>query len=243
MNVRRLLKRYCPRSLYLPLRSAYNRRKKTVSQLGQDFWVFGEAFNEMHGGYFIEIGAADGITFSNTFLLETRYGWHGLCIEANPLLFAELHRVRRATCLNVCVDSGERETEFVLNRLGSGIVADDTDNRGCQREAAGHSVIRVETKDLYSILQAQSSPRTIDYLSIDVEGAEDRILAAFPFGEYRFNCLTVERPKELLRKALRDNGYILIKELPKLDAFYVHESFHSQYICNVFDFWEKCRCS
>ena len=44
----------------------------------------------MKNGYFIDIGALDGVTMSNTYLLETRYDWTGICVETNPDYFMEL---------------------------------------------------------------------------------------------------------------------------------------------------------
>src|SRR5271165_724057 len=114
MNLRQLVMRSCPRQMILLMRRFYFGRKMTISQVGQDFWVFGEGFNERHGGYFLDIGAADGIYLSNTFHLEKRYHGRGICIEASPSVFPTLKQVRTSTCLNVCVDSKESEIDFVL---------------------------------------------------------------------------------------------------------------------------------
>ena len=70
-----------------------------LSQVGQDVWVFGEVFNEKRGGYFLDIDAHDGVTNSNTLLLETRYHWNGLCVEANPIMFERLRGSRRVHCI------------------------------------------------------------------------------------------------------------------------------------------------
>lgn len=226
-------------SIYLEIQSFNNRRKMSLSQVGQDFWVFGEVFNEKYNGYFVEIGAADGIMISNTFLLEKKYCWGGLCIEANPLFFEKLKRVRKATCLNVCLDNQEGEVDFVLKHVLGGIIDSDTDNKPESINSEKTNVMTVKTKTLVSVLREQKAPHIIDYLSIDVEGAEARILCDFPFSEYQFNCLTIERPQAKLREVLKQNGYILVKEMPNLDAFYIHESFLADYHRNMFLFWCK----
>jgi len=210
-----------------------------MSQMGQDFWVFGEVFNEKEGGYFIDVGSADGLFFNNTFLLEKRYKWHGVCVEADPKSFQDLSFVRSVPCFNICVDSQEGEVDFVQRFLFSGIIDESTDNKRRPTETKRHNVLRLKTKTLSSILETVNAPRTIDYLSIDVEGSEDRILSDFPFNNYKFLCMTVERPKPHLRKVLAQNGYLVIKEIPNFDVFYIHESFLENYERNLLEFWAK----
>lgn len=47
------------------------------------------------GGFFIEVGALDGETFSNTLYFEKSLGWKGLLIEPNPESFAQLSSKNR----------------------------------------------------------------------------------------------------------------------------------------------------
>lgn len=244
MALRTLLKRLCPESIRTLYRFVNDyrfltklQRKKSLSQAGQDFWVFGEVFNGKCNGYFLEVGAAHGHALSNTFLLEKRYHWRGLCIEANPILFRDLKHTRSAICLNLCLDSTEGEVDFLIRGMVGGIIDKNTDNESKYFASEHKDIVKVKTKTLYSILKAQNAPNVIDYFSLDVEGAEERVLSTFPFNEYIFNCLTIERPGKKLKEILGLNGYILIKEIPGLDAFYIHESFLSNYERNCNEFW------
>ena len=246
MSLRRLgnfLSPHIPQAFYPRLKSLYFFNRKSVSQVGQDFWVFGEVFNEKQNGYFVEIGSADGVTFSNTFLLEKRYNWLGVCIEASPSYFKQLQSIRTAICLDTCVDSKEDEVTFSSKGLFGGIIDEFTDNKSSSSIDKTTDLIRLKTRPLVSILEEVNAPRIIDYLSIDVEGAEDRILSEFPFDKYYFNCLTVERPKARLREVLHQNEYLLIKEIPELETFYIHKSFLEDYKRNVYEFWQKYRHS
>jgi len=210
----------------------------TVSQAGQDSWVFGEVFNEKKRGYFLDIGAHDGVSISNTYLLETRYQWSGICIEANPVTFERLRRNRRAKCLNVCLDHSHGEVAFAMAGVMGGIV-------GLGRNAASPpgsrevEAVRMRTVPLLRVLQDHQAPRIIDYLSIDVEGAEERVLGGFDFTEFTFRCVTIERPTARLRELFRIHGYALIKEIPNLDCFYVHRTFMKEYRENLFLFYGK----
>lgn len=233
------LEQCLPSTVFYRLRLFRHRWRRFLSQLGQDFWVYGEVFNEKKGGFFVEVGAGGGLLISNTFLLENRYHWKGICVEANPETFKELTCVRKARCLNCCVDEEEGEVEFLQKGLLSGIVDGSTDLR--DEVGKGGQTIKLKTRPLKAILDECQAPKTIDYLSIDIEGAEERVLASFPFGEYRFLSMTIERPKEALREILRKNGYVLVKEIPGYDCFYLHESFLPEYRRNLFLFWGKYR--
>lgn len=65
------------------------------SQAGQDVW----ALQKTNKGFFVDIGAHDGVESSNTYALE-KAGWTGICIEPNPVSFEKLRLFRRCTCLN-----------------------------------------------------------------------------------------------------------------------------------------------
>lgn len=67
------------------------------SQAGQDLWVLQTAGNK---GFFVDIGAHDGIESSNTYALE-KHGWTGICVEPNPVSFAALRNNRSCDCHNI----------------------------------------------------------------------------------------------------------------------------------------------
>lgn len=199
--------------------------RKLYSQLGQDYWVICDVFGGMSRGYFVDIGAADGRYLSNSYALEKRFKWSGLCVEADPIAYEALKKNRSCQCINACLDSVEREVVFT-DGLGlyGGIVAEGTDNNSSPAPTR-----RIKTETLATILQKHNCPQTIHYLSVDVEGAEERVLASFPFQTHHFLAATIERPSDGLRQLLRDNGYLLVAEYPNLDAFYIHPSMKSSY--------------
>jgi FkbM family methyltransferase len=209
----------------------------SASQFGQDVFVFGEVFNEKKNGFFLDIGAHDGVYLSNTFLLEYRYNWSGICVEANPLTFERLRARRRVVCENVCLDRTEGEVEFALKDVFGGIVDQDLDNDG--RELDSQELVRRKTVPLARVLEKHHAPQVMDYLSIDVEGAEERILADFDFTAYRFRAMTIERPTGLLRSIFKRHGYRLVREIPQYDCFYIHEEIADQYLENIQEFYEK----
>ncbi len=207
-----------------------------MSQAGQDLWVYGNVFNEKRGGFFLDVGAHDGIYLSNTFLLETRYGWNGILVEGNPESFALLKSNRRSACTNACVSSREEIVKFNSNSTFGGIVAVDCDNNELSELG---TTIELKTVTLESVLDSAAAPKAIDYMSIDIEGAEDRALLEFPFHRYRFTCITIERPSAALRDVFKANGYRLVVEIPGLDCFYIHESHQQAYFDNTIAFYRN----
>jgi FkbM family methyltransferase len=206
----------------------------SVSQAGQDFWVYAESFNEMAGGFFVDVGANDGITLSNTFLLEKRYNWSGILVEANPMLYRELLIHRNAKSINLCVDDREGNVDFLMDGLFGSMVPNVADP-----QQSGGKVVSIRSSTLGDILRDNGAPRIIDYLSIDIEGAEDKALLGFPFSEFCFRCITIERPSEALQDLLKENRYQCVKIVPSLDYFYIHSDFESDYARNLGLFWKK----
>ncbi len=237
MKVISILTKFLPHIIKNYLKKYLLKRMFALSEVGQDFFIYGEVFNEKKTGYFIDIGAYDGINRSNTYILEKKYNWKGICIEANPDIFKELKYNRSSICLNNCLDNSEGIVEFTLNGLVGGIVDIDVDNK--PSETISNNIIILKTKTLVKVLEENNAPNIIDYLSIDVEGAEERILSGFEFNKYTFRCVTIERPSQLLRTIFKRLHYILIKEIPGLDCFYVHQDFLEEYKRNLVQFYKK----
>jgi len=208
----------------------------------QDKWVL-EKLRHKRDGYFVEVGAHDGRRHSNTLTLEESFGWTGVLIEANPERYAELC-VNRGQCKCVGTVVGpyhsHKEPYIKANREhgGSdqfnGLTRFMPKNWLDAHEFHKSEITYVNTETLYSILcRTVPSQQHIDYLSIDVEGAEYDILKSFiwmdhgpMFNKRRFSptLLTVEflYDRELLDRLERmlERDYIL-DEVRAFDACFV----------------------
>jgi hypothetical protein len=87
------------------------------SQLGQDLWVL-ERLGGKRNGYFVEIGACDGVYLSNTLLLESQYGWRGICVEPNRDYYYRLKENRTCRCVDKAV---HRESGKVAAFVPAGV--------------------------------------------------------------------------------------------------------------------------
>ena len=200
------------------------------SQVGQDHGIVslftGTPGQGPHGRYFVDLGSNHWLMLSNTRALERDYRWRGLCIEGMEKLLFRLAMRRTCTVVGAVVGRQTGEVVQYQSRLTSGrsgIIANTTDNKPGAHPGAEQ--YRHEVVALADVLEAQGAPQTIDYLSLDVEGAEDIVLGDFPFTRYTFLAMTIERPKESLREKLRKEGYIYVHSRLFGDELWLHRSF------------------
>jgi FkbM family methyltransferase len=197
---------------------------------GQDRWLVEEIYNQKEAGFFVDLAAFDGISGNNTYLLEKAFQWRGICIEPSPLSVPYLKKNRSAIIEPTCIDYTNHIVKFRIDNgwLG-GIVADDTQNntlyraKEIQKAHETQSILHLKTKTLEQVLDEHKAPPIIDYLSLDAEGAETRILRHFPFNRYTFLAITIERPSDELHALLIKNDYVFIKTC-HFCAFYLHKT-------------------
>lgn len=182
------------------------RMSKFYSQAGQDEWI-SSLFEFKREGYFLDVGAHNGIDINNTYFLEKELGWTGICIEADPAIFRSLSSNRKCTCINIAVSDQEGEISFLQDGFSG-------------RESSSSGSIRIKTKSLREILNDQNPPKVIDYLSLDIEGMELKALMGFPFDEYEILAITVEHNlytgkedyKKEIKNFLENKGYLIFRE-------------------------------
>ena len=181
-------------------------------------------------GYFVDIGAHDGVQLSNTKLLEEQ-GWVGICAEPNPKTFPALCENRKGAFLvNKAVwhTTGTKMEFAVCDEVPmlSGLTGFAADEYKQVHEASRK--VEVTTISFNDLLKQAAAPRFIEYLSIDTEGCEFEILASLDFEKYVFGLIDVEHNyHEEKRRSIRDllegKGYALLRE-NKWDDCYVHHS-------------------
>lgn len=153
--------------------------------------------------FFVDLAANHPTYGSSTKLLEV-HGWDGLCIEPNPEYVKMLRAQRTCALAEVAVDSMERNMTFRLAGQMSGIEDVRFDNHPHHSDRN----LTVQTQLLTNVLRNKSAPREIDYLSLDVEGAESEVLCpSFAWKSFIFLTLSIERPPPDLNTRLFQNGY------------------------------------
>lgn len=205
------------------------------SQDNQDCYLETNIFKGYKNGFYVDIGAHDGITINNTLYFEKNNNWTGINIEPIKTVFDKLVFNRPNNInLNCAVCNNDGETEFLCNvgytEMISGIKAnfDIRHLERLERENAQYGskteVIKVKTKKLETILD-ENNIKHINYLSIDVEGAEFEVIKSINFDKVFIDVIGFENnyndTSVPIVDYLHNKGFIIIHM--NLDIFMINK--------------------
>jgi FkbM family methyltransferase len=195
-----------------------------------------EAITPKPSGYFVELGANDGVRQSNTYKLQKQFGWTGLLIEPSPRRFVECvanrafgnrPEVRCAAC--VPFDFQDRFVEIEdadLMSVAKGLAVTDQQavahaDRG--RRFLADSALRHSygalARTLTSLLDEVDAPLAFDLLSLDVEGNELAVLQGLDLQRYKPKWILVESRGLEIAEYLSKSGYQVHSKLSDYDAY------------------------
>ena len=200
---------------------------KSKAQFRQDIFALAESGFKREG-YFVEFGGTDGVTGSNSYLLETQFGWKGVIAEPAARFHADLVANRSCHCDFRAVWSQTGEIlDFKEAKIGAISTLKFFESKDQYRRYRKQGkVYPVETVSLLDLLIQAQAPEEIDYISLDTEGSELAILRAFDFSRFRFNAITVEHNfgpnRSAIRKCLEEAGYRQVhQDISGVDDWFV----------------------
>jgi FkbM family methyltransferase len=200
---------------------------KSKSQLRQDLFVLSQ-LNFKRNGFFVEFGAGNGISDSNTLLLEKEFNWNGILAEPSTFWQEALKKNRNSQIETLCIFSESGNllafNECTIPELST--LAHFKKHDGHAKNRSKSKEYFVETISLLDLLKKYEAPKNIDYLSIDTEGSEYEILKQFKFHEYKIRVITCEHNYSENREKIYDllihNGYKRVyEELSFFDDWYI----------------------
>lgn len=202
---------------------------KFYSEDKQDEYVYKSYFKNKKKGFFIDIGAHNGIHNSNSYFFEL-LGWDGICFEPDPRTYKQLLKNRRCKLYNYAVGSENRVEKFIQHPCTFVSGLDRTycdEHRKCWNVPHGIAqkyFIDVEVVNLNTILSGLNVTY-IDFLSIDTEGAEKDILSSIDFDRFYIKVIVVENKYHdvSIKNHLINKGYKMVKRLHR-DEVYVRET-------------------
>lgn len=145
-------------------------------------------FNHKKEGFYIELGAFDGITQSNTYFFELNRNWKGLLIEPSKTSFDLCCKNRpNNIVVNCCCVSNDYKEDTILGDFNSTLMSSVNGER-----LHSYDLIEVKAMTLEKILDIIRIDSEIDFLSLDVEGYELHVLQGLNLDKYRPKYILIE---------------------------------------------------
>ena len=199
------------------------------SQIQQDK-IIDDYLKQKQNGFFIEIGAHNGIDGSNTAFFEKFRNWKGICIEPGPNEFKKLTENRTSININACVSNYNGESNFVYidgySMMLSGLLENYNQAHVNRINSEVHQYggtvkqLKVPVKTLQSILDEHLITE-VDYCSIDTEGSEFEIVSSIDYDKTNIKIFSIENNygETKIQQFLKSKGYTLAMKAQWDDIF------------------------
>ena len=159
-----------------------------------------EKYVNYDNGFFVELGANDGVAQSNSLYFEQQRGWKGILVEPshyNFILCKENRSPKNFIFCNACVDFNYKEKYVHIQYANLMTISKSLDldlsnipdHLKSYKEVSEFGAI---AKTLTELLIDSNAPTLIDFLSLDVEGAELSVLQSIDFKKFNFKYMLIE---------------------------------------------------
>lgn len=198
-----------------PLAERYGSRN---SEHGEE-WILRDFFKDKRNGVFVDVGANDYRSYSNTYFLEVELGWSGVAIEPQTKFSEDYARYRPKTVFVPLFVADTSNEDAVLYVPKNDLVA--SSSRGFAEARGGEvQTVRAMTTTLDDVLTRLQIER-LDFLSMDIELAEPAALAGFSLQHFRPALVCIEGHPEVRQQILEyfaRNGYVIAGQYLRADS-------------------------
>lgn len=209
---------------------------KFYSQQDEDKYIIQYLLkNKVKDGTYLEIGACDGVLYSNTKTLEDFFGFKGILIEPQPNYFLNLKKNRSNNELYNCAVTNNDSTEisFIGNNAEGGILGNINTDLKTKYNWTSYKVSNKKMKDILR----DSKFSYIDFMIIDVEGSELSLLESIDFS-FPIFCIIIEAhsnqqlKNKIFGNFLKKNGFTY-KERQRGNEVWLNHNYFRQHLFNV----------
>lgn len=189
-------------------------RNESFSQEGEDR-VLSRFFENQKDGFYVEVGAHHPFRFSNTALFYVK-GWKGLTIDPNPEV-ASLFKKFRSRDRHLQVGVGRENTPLKFYQFQESALNTFSDEVYKKRLSEGFKLARtldVPVMSLKTVFEQNKDflPKIINFMSVDVEGFDEEVLASNDWQLYRPQFVIVEIFSKDIEEVLQSKSYQIMKE-------------------------------
>lgn len=198
------------------------------SQSKEDIYLNTHYFKDKKNGTYVELGAVDGVLYSNTKFFQDTLNWKGILIEPSPSMFSLLKKNRpNDLVFNEIVSSYTSELEFKVSEKYPAVSTLAMSQLKNWRFGRTKSIY-IKPTTLTSIIKS-TDISYIDLLSLDVEGHEYEVLQSWDFSVpiYLILIEQLEANKDqnkLCREILEKNGYRYVESIAGDNDIYINDS-------------------
>lgn len=185
------------------------------SQFAEDISLI-RHFPKKYKGFFVDVGCFHPVKYNNTYRLYKK-GWRGVNIDIDSIKIAGFKVLRPGdTNITKAVSDQTGELPYWSNGFYSLTITLD---EAFAKDKPGYIKKSVQTDTLTNILdRTKYKGKSIDFLSVDAEGHDLKVLESLDFDRYNPQLIAVEThlttldalKQDPLFNYLSDKGYVLV---------------------------------
>ena len=207
-------------------------KRKQYSQWGEDQFIY-EFFKGKRNGIYLDIGCFHPFMYSNTCLLYKK-GWRGINIDINPTSI-DLFNIARPKDINLCTTINQTKKVFEVyyddpfspvNTLSKNFY-ENLKNESAERSKK----ILVESKSIREILNIGKISQNVDFVNLDVEGMDYKILKNIDLSRLKPRLISIEthnvdgsksKDFELILTLMENNSFSIYKRVGPTTLFNIN---------------------
>ena len=204
-------------------------RRIQYSQWGEDQFI-NEFFKDKRYGIYLDIGCFHPVMYSNTCLLH-RKGWRGINIDINPTSI-DLFNIARPKDINLCTTINEPKENFKVYYDDPFSPVNTLDRQFYEKLEnkfnKDEKKLTVESKSMKEILNISKIDGCIDFINLDVEGMDYKILKNIDLKQLKPKLISIEthdvdgsksKDFESIVKLMKESSFSIYKRVGPTTLF------------------------
>ena len=167
-------------------------KKSRYSQWNEDQFIF-EYFKDKEKGVYFDVGCFHPFMYSNTCLLHNK-GWNGVNIDINPVTI-DLFNIARKKDINLCTTIDEKKSEFKFyydHPFSPVNTLDESYYNEFKSKFFKNVAFKTIKSQSFDEILKKTKIKDIDFLNIDVEGMDLRILKQLVPNKIKPDLISIE---------------------------------------------------